>query len=1706
MSNGSDARERTENYGQARSEPGRPTSDLREIIDQARVRLLDLTARNRLLSFQHPRAGCLRVVGVPPGQLCKALLGGMELRFAPVPVPTMDELLHFHATQRGVPAAELEDADLPTPAPEDWARHRGIPTDYALPTTQRGAYGATRTDRALQTLLYRSVLDTRLRTVRSAANRAEEETGSNFLHLAVGFLEWRQPSGARRPALAPLLLVPASLRRAKTRGGRYEYFVSWSGEEMQSNLCLEKKLLDEFSLELPALTDEVDAEAYLASVAKVIRDQGDWCVRRFATLALFDFGRLLMYRDLDPDAWPPGKGPTESGLIGRMLTGEGGECEGAGKPVFAATPDHADLDLELVTDCDSSQASALQRALAGESMIIQGPPGTGKSQTITNLIAAALARGRTVLFVAEKLAALEVVRRRLDELNLGDFALELHSHKSRGQAVVRDLEKRLDRTDDQATRRANADTPELLARHRAKLQRYVEIMRTPLGATGLTVSDVLFESGRARLRLADAVSVVPAVDGTTAEAVTAADRDEAHRALHAFATAVERAAGDTPLARHPWAGVSARALVGRTDEAEVLALGRGWDEALGELATGLDGVCVVLGVDLPRDESLADCTYVLAEAADELRATRAELEIAAQLCARIFAALALPAANGPADLLTAARLLDLADQAPAHDFSRQAFCASDADQALGELRCELEDADRLRQRVRAHLRPDALRDIGAADLRSLAAVLRDPSWLRLFKADWRGARKRVLSMCVQPRPDWASIPDVLLEAARVHDAEQAYRGDPRAVEMCGPDPEAALTRLGRAQTARDWCVRVQRCFGRGLGDGAAVGRALLQASPETLLDIASVVDSDEGSALRRMADQFAALAPDAAGEGDPWRWYLARRLAHAAADVAGALDQTGFERLIVVARCVQPKVQTAREAAQAFAVRVGLDEECWHRGVRSDLRSQAARLREALMAPDRLSDWLDVDLQMQRVGDPRVRALMMATVQGRLAVSSAADAYDFLLFEALARGALERFEELRNLAAGDQDALRREYAQCDRRRMELRRAEIAAVLLRRPVPAGATGARVSDLTELKLVRHEIGKTTRHLPVRQLLGRAGRALQAVKPCFMMGPYSVAQYLTRGKLEFDLVVFDEASQLRPEQALGALARARQAVVVGDSRQLPPTPFFERSGEGDEPDEDAALLTATDSILESAESRLPAEMLRWHYRSRDPSLIAFSNHRFYDGKLILFPSPYHAPEASGVRFHHVRDGAYASSRNQVEAESVVESVLRHLRERSHESLGVVAMNSPQRDLIEELLERRLRQAGVDIDAAPGGRREDRLFVKNLENVQGDERDVIFISMTYGPSEPGGRVLQRFGPINGVYGWRRLNVLFSRARLRMEVFSSMLENDVTPSDTGQRGPHELKAFLRYARIGVLDHHGQPTPGDRPADSDFELAVAEGLRRHGYALDLQVGAAGFYIDIGVRHPDKPGAYLAGVECDGATYHSTQSARDRDRLRQEVLERLGWSIERVWSTDWFRNPERELQRLLDRLEGVRRRDAVVTPPAQEPVPDGATATAADVVRTLVLPRRRVPPGPVERPSDDPSAPTPRGFGRVRGTPGHLPRRGRAEPEQTRPRASPSGPVDVSPDERHSGKDDSLSIDQARSALLALRERAAGEQGAVPSERALLRDEMLDALLKALPMDIAEFRELIPRHLRMGTAPSDMQRHADTVFDVLQRVT
>lgn len=1363
------------------------TTSVRDRLLADRRALLDLGTRNRLvhIPLKTKTIRTIDIVGARSAALFELLGEGKRFTFLPA-------------------KAEAAEADgtLPLSLPAPRSDAPSVKVDQQKNDSESAASESEppQPDTRLRTRLSSEALQKRLLDIWYDARTLEEEQGVNILYLAFGLLKWFEDDKSDVERFAPLVLLPVRLERSSAAD---RFHLASRAEPPSPNLSLQAKLDAEFGLKIEDFGDEddVDIATYLAGVAETVASKQRWEVRADAiVLGFFSFSKFLMYRDLDPDNWPADGSLDRHPLIAALLQ-DG--FEGA-EPIVA---DDGKIDsviqpvaMNHVVDADSSQAVVIEEVVRGRDLVVKGPPGTGKSQTITNIIASAAAEGKTVLFVAEKMAALEVVHRRLKHVGLGALALELHSNKANKRVLLEELKRC--KSAEVAVPRGEATLVQRLTDSRDGLNRHAEMMHQPHQPSELTPFRLLGHL----VRCGDN-SAQPPYPLQGAPSWSPLDLE---RRRELIAELAERIAADGAPHLHPWRGVGRDAL----DPAEMTELRRSLDDisnVVSSVSTGAARLGTLLG--LPPPATLADAAAILAFA---------QAAAAMPECDRTAFRNAIWSQAG---LIT-----DVIDKGLRY----------------AKLRTAVESAF-----------VEAAWDAPIAECRKVIAE-KGRSWLRLLSPRYREQVALLASYLKVPMPKTLEQRLLLLDG------------------------------LIAAQAAR-------RSF------------AEVEAAGSTAFGAAWQKEQSDWDALSRLATWWTAFPKPFAN--DDTRQRLTQL-------TLSADDRRSIEQLDDGLASLRSGLGRLIDFLQLEPVRIPLDA-----GDRIRLADLSQTLSEWQTATERLTRWIAFMGRVRLARAQGLAALADRALDGSLPGDALEAAFDRSYYDAMRGVIFADHPELKRFDGESHDRLVDGFRKLDVARMQLARDQIAHE------HAAALPRNAGGIGPLGVLNGELAKKRNHLPIRQLLERAGPVIQQIKPIFLMSPLSVAQFLKPGAIAFDLLVVDEASQIEPVDALGAVARCRQMVVVGDERQLPPTRFFAKlTGNDDEDsdDEDQPTFQVKDaeSILDLCLAKgLSHRMLNWHYRSKHQSLIAVSNKQFYDNRLFIVPSPYDAVAGMGLKFNYNPDAHYergSSRTNPREARLVAEAVMRHARETPDRSLGVATFSVAQRQAIQDQLEI-LRKENPATESFFVRGASEPFFVKNLENIQGDERDVIFISIGYGRTKEG-FVSMSFGPLNSDGGERRLNVLISRAKLRCEVFSSITGDDIDLSRAKGRGIAALKTFLTFAQTGQL---GIAQETGRDPDSVFEEQVAARLRALGHDVKTQIGTAGFFVDLAVVDPDKPGRFLLGIECDGAQYHASRSARDRDRLRQNVLEAHGWVLHRIWSTDWFLRPKEETDKVVRAIEAAK---------------------------------------------------------------------------------------------------------------------------------------------------------------------------------------
>ncbi|MEI5584290.1 DUF4011 domain-containing protein, partial [Agromyces sp. CCNWLW208] len=1223
----------------------------------------------------------------------------------------------------------------------------------------------------------------KLRYLAYKAKTIVEETGANNLYLAFGMLHWRFND---RDLRSPLVLVPVNMSTTN-RGQVYQLSLDEAGASTP-NYCLLEKLRVAFGLEIPGLQTPVEDEsgidlgaAFRAAREAIAAAGLPFRVEETVDLSILQFAKFPLWRDLDDNWESLAKNPLVAHLINTPL-------EPFDDPVTDVPP--ADLDelgAVVPVPADGSQLEAVADAVGGRTFVLEGPPGTGKSQTITNLLARSLAAGKRVLFVAEKRAALDVVKKRLESVGLGDLSLDLHDKSARPAAVRAQVKTALDLAvrADRAKLQADSETAEA---SRRALARYAQRLHEP-NAAGMS----LYSARTTELALDPDAPVLE----VRAELVSSSTPEQIESLRSALRRLAETADLARPEPRHPWGFLDERPGT-RIDAVHAHRAARAFDAALEAVQqAGIPLNELALSADPDELQAWAQISRAPRHPVTTLDALAQHewLAYLQEVSARV-AAFAAPAWVSQVRPTVLARDVQAIHQeASAADASsffgrkkrRQAVLARFADELIV-------DPKSVRLKTLSALTGEMARTMAEVDslreaIRKVPLPLIDSGWNPLLEADVKTFDSRL---------QW-----IMWLGESLKD-----RTDPRITAI---RDYFARTSAGEAAAELERLVTTWREFATAAG------------MPSTLS-----TDSLGGQAFLR-------------------RWW----------------DTRGARRL-----------DTSE--------------------------------------PVTLNRWLDFVRALEPLRTSGLTAARASLLRGEIAAEDAAIAFD----KGVARASIAEREDATALGTFDpqaqNNAIARFTASTHAVRDHLPRLIPSDLLSARTFSVNAAGGLVGGL------RRQLERQRGGMSVRAMLDTYGELITQIMPCTLMSPDSVARFFPARPDLFDIVVFDEASQIRVADAVGAMGRGASVIVVGDSKQMPPTSFAESSASIDE-DVEYTPETVVDeeSILsESVQAQVPRKWLSWHYRSQDESLIAFSNHHYYENRLSSFPAPVasganDAIDGHGISFvrvngHFERSGRGKTLRtNRVEAEAIVDDIQRRFWASPDESpsVGVITFNAQQRDLIDNLL----RDSG-DERIMRALDEPDGLFVKNLENVQGDERDCILFSVAFSTNDNGVLPLN-FGPLGRAGGERRLNVAVTRARRQVILFASFDPDQLRAEQTSSIGIKHLKAYLELAARGVeaVTDDGRRMPRiDRHRDD-----IAAELRAAGYAVRTDVGLSEFRVDLSIADAAKPERPLVAVLLDGENWRARQTVADRDGLPVEVLKGLmRWpGVERVWLPEWLHHRE-----------------------------------------------------------------------------------------------------------------------------------------------------------------------------------------------------
>lgn len=1214
-----------------------------------------------------------------------------------------------------------------------------------------------------------------------------EEKGANILFLTLGFLKWKEGEEVYR---SPLILVPVDLEKSENQE---KYSLVYNGEEVRLNISLITKIKSEYNIDISLDEDEdiKDIDAYFRSVDEKVKNREGFEVE--ATKGAFDFfsyAKYLMYKDLDLDVWTNEKGELDNDVLKKLFVTNFDD----------KLTDNNNLERDLtpskiynVVDADSSQAKVIYEILQGKNMVIQGPPGTGKSQTITNIIASNLVKGKSVLFVSEKKAALEVVKRRLENIGLGDLVLELHSEKTNKKDVLHSIEQTLslgepkDEEDNELEKKYDLT--------KFELDEYKRIVNSTISNSSLPLIEVYGEALKIKNRLDELNVRFPRM---SFKDISIWSHDDFSRKLDIakeFEALVLRVG---KIEKHPLYGITLEHCL----PYEQVTL----KEKLSDLEDSLaDLISTISEIGSIFQNKSINTLFDSGRLINSINALEKYRSLALINVSDLYL---LSSSDDVTNLIKLAKNFQ---EDIKKEYKDTAYLESKEYVNKYEEYEKLSFFKKKKSEIPLELNKYFfLNKVGNKDRKNLYLHLKKYNLLMsneamfkyLFKEEYKGLFST----------DWNHIINLLNPAKEFLEKLSNY---------------SILSQTRQVIYSED--------------------------KIDELIDLRQTYFERKKDFEDKLHSFFTFAAFDSLKRFDYNYWYLdcsfveLKRIIHSwIINIDSVIDVVRYNSLV---------------------------HEFKNEGMEELLNYYYDTNKV---------EYLDLILSFEYYD---------ALINYAYSLNSTLSSFKEFKIERL----ISLFKELdaKMMVENIKKVLKVHYSLMPK---------------------------INDNSkDMALIRRELNKKRNKMPIRRLLLKASSAILKIKPVFMMSPISVASFLPPKEVVFDLVVFDEASQVRPVEAFGALLRAKQIVVVGDSKQLPPTNFFDNlTNKYDEVNDEDYDVSNMESILTLLLAmNIPQRTLSWHYRSRNRSLISLSNNEFYEGELKVFPSVYDSDPSKGLVFNYIKDSFYARGTtrvNKIEAKEVIKAVFEHAKNNRDLSLGVASFSLAQQEELYKEFEAQLKKCtDEEVKSFFTMHKDEPFFIKNLESVQGDERDVIFISIGYGYDEDG-HITMDFGPLNKDGGERRLNVLITRAKVKCEVFSNITCNDINLSKTDAKGVVALKRFLDYAqnRIIYLNRNKES------CSDDFIDFIYDKLLDYGYVVDKNIGKD-VGIDLAIFDKAK-NRYVVGLECDGGAYKNLVNTTDRERIRRNVLKSLGWKIYHVWSPDFYRNPKNEFDKILDFIQ------------------------------------------------------------------------------------------------------------------------------------------------------------------------------------------
>lgn len=1414
-----------------------------------------------------------------------------------------NNLLNFKEVARTIPIVDIDLMDLYNALVSNKNKLNFLPKSSSDDSDDETWYIPVETDEQeelqLQTTLSEKDLQKRLFSLFQYYRTSVQDLGYNNLFLALGFVEWTQQKD-NSSHLAPLVLVPVELSR-RSVGSPFK--VHWTQEDISLNLSLKHKLQDQgvYLPETETIESQNDLAEYINKVKRALETKKGWKVIEKVYISTFSFKKFVMFKDLTLENWSDNIDNSE---IGRLF--------GLSEVESFDSFDIKTIDKELnplevynVVDADSSQIAVIEDAKKGHSLVVEGPPGTGKSQTIVNLISELLANNNKILFVSEKMAALEVVKKRMDSIGLGDYCLELHSNKTRKKAFLDDLNNSLLQDKIEVKEYEDYDK---LKQSIETLNDYRKLIRTKYGNTNLTIYDIIGMYEYKYQELENLGQKVYKFNLPNLRDCTSQKRAEIISNIDSIAEIYNLI---YPIKNNPWNYTNINYI--SPDEVDnINSKSSEIDVNMRNIVDDIDSFSQITGLKKPTNFAdirkfvqqgkllLSDQDY----STDEIKLK--EIVNAVQEYQNNYSNSAIDISKVDIEPIKN-RFDQLIIQINSLEISYDIMFHLEVQLLLSKMK----EAYRLRNESpvkRALNDPDILQKF--YNFRS-----NKDSFTKFMNKDYKRAKNELKSYYLQDVDDETITSDFdnlfkwNEEIIGVKNKIVPYTSNPNITE------EKIIYELERLVGVFDEVNDINH----------KISRLYNKEYFKTLDELKSKIDLlSNQKELKSFIDQNNSLAKSYFKSWDNVNTDYTQLVSEY--ENISKFVKNDEKTLLNVDEETKRELQFSINNLESASNELIEDYEYLNsilhfkdklskRNINSlkiyEFNDLIQKISENILS---LSNWSQFNTYCNQFNDKYTKELIKLIKEDKVKANAIVPLFEYNFANNILKEVFEKNELLKNFNSNIYEKNIKQFNELDVETINLNRYRVKQILdSKRPNFAES----IVPTSQLGILVHEMNKKRNHKSIRQILNECPDTVTDIKPCLLMSPLSIAQYLDTKTFEsyFDYIIFDEASQVKIEDAIGALLRGKHYIIMGDTKQLPPTAFFDVETNVESQEAEEMHVQDVESILHFCKTVLPYRMLKCHYRSRHESLIAVSNLEFYNNDLFIYPSPMKDSKELGLKLHYNPNNIYDKGKtrqNIGEAQEVVQYALEHFgRYGFTKSLGIGTFSVAQKNAILEELEHRL-QENPELDPYFNTTGDKSFFVKNIENIQGDERDVMLISIGYGFDNEHNLSIS-FGPLNNEGGERRLNVLTTRSKEKCVVFSNFKSTDMHLTPRTPKGVQVLKTYLYYAEHGKF-------PSDyveeEEFDSDFEESVYNFLTSNGFKVEKRVGCAGYRIDLAVINPNSDDEYVLAIECDGSEYNKYASARERDRIRQNILEGLGWNFYRIWSTDWYHNRQSAKQKLI----------------------------------------------------------------------------------------------------------------------------------------------------------------------------------------------